>query len=144
VDRPAWGADAPRIVSAKLSFDFNNCTRTYLTLDHEEGDTLPAGSVVEVTVNGTDYRTALDTRVPQNGSRHLYLTPDGEFRSATERPATENVADIGNEVSVRVLTDEGLLVTQGSMGFGCESASAESGGGGSGASGGAGSTTADA
>jgi hypothetical protein len=134
VDWPEWVADAPRVVSAELSFEFNNCTQTYLTLDHEEGDPLPAGTVVEVTVNETTHRTTLDGQVPRNGSRHLYLTPDGEFRSATERPATENVADLGDEVSVSVVTDEGLLVMQGSMGFGCESASAETGGGSGGGS----------
>jgi len=124
-ERPAWVDDAPAPVAADVNVGFEGCEDTYLRLDNGGPDALPAGSVVEVTINGTTHSVTLEEAVDPEGTQYLYLTTEGEFVASAEEPSAEEVTSVGNEVSLSVVTGDGLVLTRGSMGFGCESASTD-------------------
>jgi hypothetical protein len=135
VDRPDWVARAPAPVDTRPTLGFENCTAPYLVLENPGPDELPAGSVVSVTSNGTEYRLTLDTGLAADERRALYLAPSGELRTAALGSVPGDRRPLPREAQFTVSTGEGMLLTDGGMGFGCESAG--SGGSSSGSEGGA-------
>lgn len=134
VEEPAWVADAPTPVDARPTLDFENCTTPYLVLQNEGPDALPVGTEVTVTLDGTEYEVALDAPLPAGEERALYLDESGDIRVAPIDAVPATRTAMPNEAEFAITTGEGLLLSQGGMGFGCESAS-EGSGSGSGSSG---------
>ena len=124
VSPPQWLADAPTPVHAEVRLGFEGCNGTILTLDHEKGDVVPAGTTVRVTAGGETYRTALDTRLHEGDTRYLVLI-DGEMQIVPKKPAGDTVDSFPHEVSYAITTDTGLRLSSGGMGFECATASPE-------------------
>ncbi|MFB6353765.1 MAG: hypothetical protein ABEJ92_06730 [Halobacteriales archaeon] len=134
VDRPDWVAAAPAPIDARPTLGFENCTTPYLAIQNPGPDTIPAGTVIDVKFDGTEHRVSLDAPLSAGGQRALYLTASGSLRVAAVDAVPPSRAGMPNEVEFTVTTGDGMLLSAGGIGFGCETAG-EGGGEGSSASG---------
>jgi hypothetical protein len=124
VERPDWVATAPTPIDTRPTLSFEDCTKPYLVLENSGPDELPANSSVSVTLNGTEYRMTLDTGLSADERRALYLAPSGELRTAAPENVPADRQPLPTEAQFTISTGEGMLLTNGGMGFGCESAGA--------------------
>lgn len=122
VDRPDWVDAAPAPIDARPTVGFENCTTPYLTIQNPGPDTIPAGTVIDIQFDGTGYRTSLDSSLSPDGQRALYLTASGSLRVAAVDAVPPSRAGMPNEVEFTVTTGDGMLLSAGGIGFGCESA----------------------
>lgn len=124
VPRPDWIDDIPpgATVQAQLSIDVAN--DSYLTLAHAGGDVVPSETTVRVESNGTTDTVSLDSSLSAGDTRYLYFDASSqELRVAADRPDQRTISPVTSPVSVRIVTDGGVVLHSGSMGWGSESAS---------------------
>lgn len=118
VERPDWVAAAPAPIDARPTAGFRNCTSPYLTLHNEGPDTVPAGAVVAVRLNGTEHRATVDSALAPDDRVALYLDADGGLRVADAGDAPADRTPMPKEAEVEVRSD-GMILSDGAIGFGC-------------------------
>jgi hypothetical protein len=124
VERPDWVADAPAVVETRPTLGFENCTTPYLVVENPGPDTLPAGSVVSVTLNDTEHRATLAAALPA-GERHaLYLDAAGDIRTAAPDDVPADRTPMPKEAQYTVVTGGGMVLASGAGGFSCATESA--------------------
>lgn len=131
VERPEWVKSAPAPIDTRPTVGFQNCTTPYLTIDNPGPDAIPAGTVVTVQLDGTDYHASLDSPLAPGEQKALYLTPSGTLQVAEIDAVPEDRAGMPNEAEFSVTTQEGMLLSAGGIGFDCETASEGTGSSGS-------------
>ena len=130
LDRPGWVATAPEIVDARPTVGFRDCTRPYLEVENPGPDAIPSGSRLEVEFDSSTYSVTLREPIRPGEARALYLSASGSPEVADPDAVPSNRSAMPNEAEFTVATAEGMVLSSGGMGFGCERASegAERGG----------------
>lgn len=127
LDRPVWTETAPEPFDGRPVVEFENCTRPYVNLTVSGNDTLSAGTQVTLAVDDQPQTATLSEDLAPDESQYVYRTRNGTLAVSTEIPPFDDRGALPNETQVQVVTDDHLLVLQGSFGFSCGSASSDDG-----------------
>lgn len=136
LDPPEWVADAPEIVDARPTVGFENCTRPYLEVENPGPDAIPSGSTVTVGFDTATYTADLGSPLRPGEARAISLTAAGSLAVTGPEAVPSNRSAMPNEAEFTVTTAEGMVLSRGGMGFGCERSSEGSARGGSATAGG--------
>lgn len=123
LDRPAWVDAAPDIVDTRPTVGFQNCTTAYLEVKNPGPDAIPSGSTVTVEFDSATYTADLENMLHPGEARAIYLTDTGSLEVTDLDDVPSNRSAMPNEAEITITTDEGMVLSRGGIGFGCERAS---------------------
>lgn len=123
VDRPAWVDDVPEDAALDVSVSFRTESGEYHTLTNRGEDAVPAGSTIEVVIDEEETAT-LELEEPlQSGERvFLYATDEGYVLTREGVDQADRIESDANSASITVVSDEGTVLYQISVGWGSDSA----------------------
>jgi len=115
---PAWLADVPSSASLVVHLFTDMGPEGVVQLDHTGGDAVPADTFVTVLGNGTLYEAQLDEPLQPGETLYVYVAPDtGELRLTTTEPAAGEYDPVPAEFTVRVVTPDGVVLHEESLGW---------------------------
>jgi hypothetical protein len=131
VSAPDWVADIPAGATLDPQLEVTLENESYLAIRHQGGDAVPRNSTLRLTMNETTSTATFGTELGDGDVRVAYVSADsGELRLVDQRPSAEVVDPLSSPISVSLVTDGGVTLHSGGMGW--ESGSASAGGGSSG------------
>lgn len=107
--RPGWVADAPADLEFRAQIGME-VEPNYVYLSHTRGETVPAGTVVELTTGGETYETRLSEPLRPGEDRQLYVRNSSLTVTADHSAAKRLGANLSSPVEVLVYTERGVLV----------------------------------
>jgi hypothetical protein len=116
VTKPGWLENAPDPREVDVLLGIENCT--LLTVEHDGGDPVPAGTVVRATVDGETYRATIETTLRADEARYL-VRNDDDLQVVSEEPATDTFDSPPDDIDFAITTENGLQLISGSMGVNC-------------------------
>jgi hypothetical protein len=129
VQKPDWVNDVPPGATLQTQFSVTVENNSYLVVEHSEGDTVPRGTTVQVTSNGTTDTVRLNSSLSAGDRRYLYFdTSSQDLQVTADRPDSSAVSPVTSPTSVEITTEGGVVLQSGSMGWASESAGASDGG----------------
>ena len=132
---PSWIADVPP--SASLHPDLSTTVEndSYLRIDHDGGDPVPANTTLTLSANATSGTVAFNSSLETGETRYAYFDDgNGSLMLTAAQPTSEVTAPMESPASVTITTDDGVTLLNVGMAWGSESSSEGTGSGASGGS----------
>jgi hypothetical protein len=117
-DPPSWLAEVPRNASVSADLFTGMGPEGVLTIDHNGGDPVPAGTHVTILQNGALYEARLEEPLRPGDTLYVYLdAATGELQVGTTEPAGDEYEPLAREFTVRVFTGDGVELLEESLGW---------------------------
>jgi len=115
---PDWLEEVPRNASLNVELFTGMGPEGVLTLENVGGDTVPADTHVTVRGNGTLREARLADPLAPGETLYVFVAPEtGALRLSTSEPAEGVYEPVPREFTVRVVTGDGVVLHEESLGW---------------------------